>query len=361
MVVPPAEVRVNPPDPAHAADHGAETAAVGSAARRRALRWALWLVQLGPVVILAILVVAMGILSPYFFRSNNLTNLGFQTAVIAALAIGQLMVILTRGIDLSVGSTVALTGVLAAAVGATGWGAHLVPVLAVALAAGLGVGLVNGVVYVVGRVPHPFIVTLATLGAVRGLALIISGGETKTTIPAGVVTIGSGTVGIVPVSIIIVLGVALVAWVLLSRTQWGRWIYAIGGEPEAAKRAGLPVGRLLISVYALCGLLAGLAGIITAGRTSAGSPTAGNLLELDAITAVIVGGASFFGGRGTVVNALVGALILGVVRNGLDLLDVSAFYQQFAIGVIIIASVELDVARGYLEERLRALQGAPDE
>jgi ribose transport system permease protein len=358
MVVPSADAPAVASDPASDPDDRAETALVGSAARRRALRWGLQLVQLGPVVILAILVLVMGILSPYFFTSNNLTNLGFQTAVIAALAIGQLMVILTRGIDLSVGSTVAFTGVLAAVVGATTWGAHLVPVLAVALAAGLAVGLVNGVVYVGGRVPHPFIVTLATLGAIRGLALIISGGETKTTIPSGVVTIGSGTVGIVPVSILIVLGVAFVVWVLLARTQWGRWIYAIGGEPEAAKRAGLPVGRLLISVYALCGLLAGLAGIITAGRTSAGAPTAGNLLELDAITAVIVGGASFFGGRGTVVNALVGALILGVVRNGLDLLDVSAFYQQFAIGMIIIASVELDVARGYLEERLRALQGA---
>jgi ribose transport system permease protein len=358
MVVPPAEVPVVPDDPASAAD---AEAIVGSAARRRALRWALRLVELGPVLILAVLVIVMGILSPYFFKSNNLTNLGFQTAVIAALAIGQLMVILTRGIDLSVGSTVAFTGVLAAVVGGTASGDHLVPVLAAGLAGGLAVGLVNGIVYVGGRVPHPFIVTLATLGAIRGLALIISGGETKTTIPSGVLTIGSGTVGIVPVSIIIVLGVAIVAWVLLSRTQWGRWIYAIGGEPEAAKRAGLPVGRLLISAYALCGLLAGLAGIITAGRTSAGAPTAGNLLELDAITAVIVGGASFFGGRGSVVNALVGALILGVVRNGLDLLDVSAFYQQVAIGMVIVASVELDVARGYLEERLRALQGAHDE
>jgi ribose transport system permease protein len=359
MVVPPAEVQVASPDPARQGEDGAETA-VGSAGRRRALRWALRLVELGPVLILVLLVIVMGILSPYFFRSNNLTNLGFQTAVIAALAVGQLMVILTRGIDLSVGATVALTGVLAAEVGGTTWGGSLVPVLAVALAGGLAVGLLNGIVYVGGRVPHPFIVTLATLGVVRGLALIISGGETKTTIPPGVLTIGSGTVGIVPVSIIIVAGVAVVAWVLLARTVWGRWIYAIGGSPEAAKRAGLPVGRLLISVYALCGLLAGLAGIITAGRTSAGSPTAGQLLELDAITAVIVGGASFFGGRGSVSNALVGALILGVVRNGLDLLDVSAFYQQVAIGMIIVASVELDVARGYLEERLRALQGAAD-
>jgi ribose transport system permease protein len=357
MVVPPAEVPVVTRDPVREPDDGVP---VGSAARRRALRWGLRFVELGPVLILAVLVLVMGILSPYFFKSNNLTNLGFQTAVIAALAIGQLMVILTRGIDLSVGSTVAFTGVLAAVVGGTSSGGHLVPVLAAGLAGGLAVGVINGVIYVGGRVPHPFIVTLATLGAIRGLALIISGGETKTTLPSGVLTIGGGTVGIVPVSIIIVLGVAIVAWVLLARTQWGRWIYAIGGEPEAAKRAGLPVGRLLISVYALCGLLAGLAGIITAGRTSAGAPTAGNLLELDAITAVIVGGASFFGGRGSVVNALVGALILGVVRNGLDLLDVSAFYQQVAIAMVILASVELDVARGYLEERLRVLQGAED-
>jgi ribose transport system permease protein len=236
MVVPPAGVQVASPDPAREVDDDAETS-VGSAGRRRALRWALRLVELGPVLILVVLVLVMGILSPYFFRSNNLTNLGFQTAVIAALAIGQLMVILTRGIDLSVGSTVAFTRVLAAVVGGTTWGGSLAPVLAAALAGGLAVGLLNGIVYVVGRVPHPFIVTLATLGAVRGLALIISGGETKTTIPPGVLTIGSGTVGIVPVSIIIVLGVAVVAWVLLSHTVWGRWIYAIGGSPGAAKRA----------------------------------------------------------------------------------------------------------------------------
>jgi ribose transport system permease protein len=169
MVVPPAEVPVVPDDPARGPE---EIAAVAGAARRRALRWGLRLVELGPVLILAVLVIVMGILSPYFFKSNNLTNLGFQTAVIAALAIGQLMVILTRGIDLSVGSTVAFTGVLAAVVGGSTWGGHLVPVLAAALAGGLAVGLVNGVIYVGGRVPHPFIVTLATLGAVRGLALI---------------------------------------------------------------------------------------------------------------------------------------------------------------------------------------------
>lgn len=352
---PPSEAPAVPSD--LPADGRRRRAPLAGAARRRALRWALRFVQLGPIVILAGLVLAMGLLSPFFFTTNNLTNLGFQTAVIAALAMGQLVVILTRGIDLSVGSTVAIAGVLAAVVGGTTWGGSLVPALAVGLCAGLAVGLINGFIYVVGRVPHPFIVTLATLGAIRGLALIVSGGETRTTVPGGVVTIGSGTVGAVPVSILIVIGVAVVIWVLLSKTVWGRWIYAIGGAPEAAKRAGLPVGRLLISAYALCGLLAGLAGIITAGRTSAGAPTAGQLLELDAITAVIVGGASFFGGRGTVINALVGALILGVVRNGLDLQAVSPFYQEVAIGCIIVASVELDVARGYLEERLRALQG----
>jgi len=218
---------------------------------------------------------------------------------------------------------------------------------------GLSVGFANGAVLVYGRVMNPFIVTLGTLGIARGLALVISDGQTKTGLPPIVAKLGSDTVAGIPIPVILVAALALTLGVLLGRTQWGRWIYAVGGNPDAAERAGIPTGRVLLSAYVLCGLLAGVAAILVAGRTDSASPQAGQLLELDSITAVIIGGASFLGGRGRVSNVIAGALIIGVIRNGLDLLGVSPFWQLIAIGVLVIASLELDVLRGRLESRLR--------
>jgi ribose transport system permease protein len=306
----------------------------------------------GPLLILAVLIAAMALLSPYFLTRQNLTNVGFQASFVAVLALGQLLVIITRGIDLSVGSTVGLAGVVAAsaASGATS--------LALFAAVGLAVGLANGAVLVYGRVMNPFIVTLGTLGIARGLALVLSDGETRTGLPPVVSTLGSETVADVPIPVLIVAALALALGTLLARTQWGRWIYAVGGNPEGARRAGIPVDGILLSVYALCGLLAGTAGILVAGRTDSASPQAGQLLELDAITAVIIGGASFLGGRGRVSNVLAGALIIGVIRNGLDLLGVSPFWHLIAVGVLVILSLELDVLRGRLERRLRAKASA---
>jgi ribose transport system permease protein len=320
------------------------------------LRWGLRLVELGPVLILAVLVIVMGILSPYFFKSNNLTNLGFQTAVIAALAIGQLVVILTRGIDLSVGSTVAFTGVLAAVVGGTASGGHLAPVLAAGLAGGLAVGLVNGIVYVGGRVPHPFIVTLATLSIVRGIALWASDGTLVPNMPPFVQTLGGGTIDWLPYSIFVVAGLALCTLVLTTWLVWGRWLYAVGGNPEAARRSSIPTRRVLVTVYVLSGLAAGVGGLLTAGLIDGGSPTAGDLAELDSIAAVIIGGAAFAGGRGNVGNALVGAFTIGVIRNALNLHNVDPFYQLMAIGIVVLLAVEADVLRGHIEGRVRVAQ-----
>jgi ribose transport system permease protein len=311
---------------------------------------ALRALRLGPVLILALLCAAMAVLSPFFLTGRNLTNLGFQASFVAVLALGQLLVIITRGIDLSVGSVVGLAGVVAAAAGG--------PVLALFAATGLAVGAANGAVLVWGRVMNPFIVTLGTLGIARGLALVVSGGETKVGLAHAVDTLGSGTLAGVPIPVLIVAGLALALGTLLGRTQWGRWIYAVGGNPDAARRAGIPADRVLLSVYALCGTLAGVAGILVAGRTDSASPQAGQLLELDSITAVIIGGASFLGGRGRVLNVLAGALIIGVIRNGLDLLGVSPFWQLIAVGVLVILSLELDVLRGRLERRLRSRAGA---
>jgi ribose transport system permease protein len=322
----------------------------------RLLRVALGVIRLGPVLILAGLVIAMTLLSPVFLTTGNASNVLAQTAAIAVLAIGQLLVILTRGIDLSVGSNLALASVVGAIVYSHGYSGFVV--ILVMLATGAAVGFVNGGVYVWGRLPHPFIITLATLSIARGLALQLSGGQPKRGVPPIVKSIGNSSFRWVPYSAILVAGIGLLFAGVLARMVWGRWIYATGGNPEAARRTGIPVRSVLISVYVLCGLLAGVAAIITSGRLNAGSPTSGNLAELDSIAAVIIGGASFLGGRGTVVNALVGALMIGVIRNGMNLLNVGAFLQPIVIGVVIVLAVESDVVRGRLEERFRVMQAA---
>ncbi len=322
----------------------------------RGLHLGLRLLRIGPVLILLILIVILGILSPFFLTTRNLGNVLAATAAIAVLSLGQLLVILTRGIDLSVGSTLALASVVGALVFRSVDSGAIV--LITMLATGLLIGAVNGVVYVKGRLPHPFIITLAMLSIARGLALWLSGGQPIRGMPPIVDAIGGGTIGWFPVSAILVLGIAVVVYVVTTRVVWGRWIYAVGGNPEAARRTGIPVNGVLISVYVLSGLAAGVAGIITAGRLNAGSPTFGELAELDSIAAVVIGGASFLGGRGNVVNALVGALMIGVIRNGMNLLAVDAFFQLIVIGVVIVLAVEADVLRGYLEERFRVVEAS---
>ena len=318
------------------------------------MRLALLLLRSGPLLILISVCVWLSLASPFFLTQRNITNLGFQTSIVAVLALGQLLVILTRGIDLSVGSVVALSSVLGAMAAGPAWYGGGAGVILIIVLVGGAVGLVNGLVIVKGRVMNPFIVTLGTLSIVRGVALLVSDAQTLTTVPNAVIEAGSGQVGPIPIPTLVVLTLASLAWILTTRTQWGRWIYAIGGSPDAARRVGIPVDRVLISVYILCGLSAGIAGMLVAGRTGAGSPIEGAGLELDAITAVIIGGASFFGGRGNVWNVLIGALIIGVIGNGLNLLDVTPFWRQVAIGTLVITSIELDLVRAKIEERLRA-------
>jgi ribose transport system permease protein len=325
---------------------------------RSSLALALRLLQLGPLLILIGLCLVLSVLSDVFLTERNITNLGFQVSIVAVLALGQLLVILTRGIDLSVGSVIGLAGVLGAlaldgSVASSGFG-----VVIVMLAVGLAVGLMNGLILVKGRIMNAFIVTLGTLSIVRGVALLVADAQVNVGMPPVVAATGADKLGPIPVPAALVLVLGLVTWVMTTKTQWGRWIYAVGGDPEGARRLGVPVDRVLISVYALCGLSAGVAAVLVAGRTGVGDPNAGTLVELDAITAVIIGGASFFGGRGGVWNVLAGALIIAVMRNGLNLLDVEPFWQMVAIGVLVIVSLELDIIRGHLEERLRAGRAA---
>jgi ribose transport system permease protein len=209
-----------------------------------------------------------------------------------------------------------------------------------------------------GRLPHPFNITLPSLSIARGLALRLSGGQPTRGIPEAVRSFGNDSIGWLPHSAVLVAAIAALGAIVLSRMVGGRWIYATGGNPEAARRTGIPVRSVLISVYVLCGLLAGVAAIVTSGRLNAGSPTAGSLAELDSIAAVIIGGASFLGGRGNVANALVGAVMIGVIRNGMNLLNVDAFLQPIVIGVVIVLAVEADVLRAWLENRFRVLQAA---
>lgn len=327
-----------------------------AAGRHRAVRIGLLVIRVGPALILAAIIGALSLLSPVFMTSQNVGNVLAQTAVIAVLAIGQLLVILTRGIDLSVGSTLALASVVGALVfAATPSGSVVVVAM---LAVGMAVGLVNGTVYVFGRLPHPFIVTLATLSIARGLALWLAGGQPRQGMPPVVQTLGGGSIGWLPSSTLLVLGLTVAALVLTSRMVWGRWIYAVGGNPEGARRTAIPVRWVVVSVYAMSGLAAGVASIITSGRLDAGSPTFGELAELDSIAAVVIGGASFLGGRGNVGNALIGAVMIGVLRNGMNLLNVNAFLQPIVIGLVIVIAVELDVVRGLLEARFRVRQAS---
>jgi ribose transport system permease protein len=322
--------------------------------RYRLLQGALFSLRAGPALILLLLIVVVSLTTPIFFTSRNIGNVFSQTSVIAVVALGQLLVIVTRGIDLSVGSTIALSGVTGAVVFQHTQSSVLV--IAAILGTGVAVGLVNGLVYVYGRVPHPFIVTLATLSIVRGIALWASNGTLVPNVPPVVQTLGGGTINWLPYSIFVVAGLALCTLVLTTWLVWGRWLYAVGGNPEAARRSSIPTRRVLVTVYVLSGLAAGVGGLLTAGLIDGGSPTAGDLAELDSIAAVIIGGAAFAGGRGNVGNALVGAFTIGVIRNALNLHNVDPFYQLMAIGVIVLIAVEADVLRGYIEGRVRVAQ-----
>jgi ribose transport system permease protein len=336
-------------------DREGGVAALPSVPTGGALTFGLRLLNVGPLLILIILAVGISLVTPNFLKPGNISNILAQTAVIAIVAIGQHVVILTRGIDLSVGSNLALAAVVGGLVFRVTDSATLV-ILAM-LASGALVGAINGMVYVFGRLPHPFIITLATLSICRGLALELSIGHTTMRgMPEAITVIGGGADFGVPNSFFVVVGVVLLALVMMKVLVWGRWIYAVGGAPDAARQMGIPVRAVLISTYVISGLCAGIGAVILAGRTAATSPLYGNLLELDTIAAVIIGGASFLGGRGHLGHALVGAVMIGVIRNALNLLNVDVFFQMIAIGLIIVLAVEADVLRNRLEAKARVLQ-----
>ncbi|MER2111402.1 MAG: ABC transporter permease [Solibacillus isronensis] len=283
-------------------------------------------------------------LSDKFLTVNNLMNIARQSTVNALLALGMLLPILTAGIDLSVGSILAISIMSMGLVSVT-MGMHPILGILVCLLVGAGFGMLNGVLLTKLRLPHPFISTLGTMNIARGLALIITGAAPIAGFPFLIQYFGSEYVGPIPVSFVVVIIFYCLFHVFLTRSQTGRYIYAIGGNKEAARLSGINVDRVLIIVYTLSGLMAGLAGLMMVGRVNSAFPLAGSGYELDAIAAVIIGGASFFGGVGTVWGTLVGVFIIAVLRNGLNLLNVSADFQMAVIGIVIIAAVFVDVLR----------------
>ena len=282
----------------------------------------------------------MTILTPVFASPRNIFNIVRQVSMIGIIAIGMTFVILSAEIDLSVGSMVALTGVVAAGLQVnSGYGtlvAVLVP-LVIALLLGVSMGMI-----ITKTKVHSFVVTLGMLSIARGLSFIYSGGYPISGLNPAFRYIGGGMIGPVPVPVIIYLGVALIGYFVLSQTTFGRYIYAIGGNREAARLSGIPVDVYRIIVFSICSFTAGISGLILASRVNSGQPIAGTGWELDVIAAVIIGGTSLFGGRGGIVGTVIGSLFLGVLRNGLNLLNVSPFYQQVFIGLLIIIAVVLD-------------------
>jgi ribose transport system permease protein len=299
--------------------------------------------RLAPLLGLTLMCVALAIASPPFRTFDNAVNILRQSAVNAILALGQLLVILTAGIDLSVGSILGVCSVVFAKLLKSGAGAPTA--IAATLGLGAALGLLNGLMLTRMRLPHPFVSTLGMMNAARGAALILSGGFPISELPSSARWMGAGVVGPLPAPVIVVALTYGMFYFLLRHTLFGRDIYALGGNAEAARLAGIPVAARLNAVYAISGALAGLAALLVAGRMNSGFPLAGQGAELDSIAAVIVGGGSFFGGVGTVGGTLIGALIMAVLRNGLNLLNVSAYWQMVVIGGVIVWAVWVDVLR----------------
>jgi inositol transport system permease protein len=305
-------------------------------------------------LIVVILFGLIGLLSALtdgmFLQTQNLINVVRQTSVIALLGIGLTIVIISTGIDLSVGSVLALSAVVSTSLAQQPDATNLmypgldVPVI-VAVLAGLGIGalcgFINGSLIAVFRIA-PFIATLGMFTAARGAALIYSDGRPISKLDPSFNWIGQGDILGIPVPIFLLIVVAVAAHIMLTRTRFGRYVYAIGGNEQAARVSGIAISRVKIGIYTISGLLAGLGGLILAGRIGSGNPTLGTGIELDAITAAVIGGASFAGGIGTVWGAVVGALIIGSLNTGLDIMNVSPFAQQVVKGVIIVVAIIID-------------------
>ena len=292
----------------------------------------------GLVIALVLIGTVLSFAKPNFLTVSNLVNVIRQISINGILAVGVTYVLLTGGVDLSLGSLVALTGVVAASVGGSQYPV-VVPVLAGVLT-GAACGAVNGAVVTKGKVA-PFIVTLGMMTVARGLALVVSGGRPVSNLSPSLTRLGGDVAG-VPIPVIVLAVVALASFACLNNLRLGRHIYAVGGNEKAARASGINVDAVKLFAYTVCGAFAGIAGVVLAARITTGQPNAGAGYELDAIAAVVIGGTSLSGGVGGVGGTILGALLMGVINNGLDLLNVSSYYQAIIKGVIIVGAVWLD-------------------
>ena len=299
--------------------------------------------QLAAAGALIVVVVVLSIASPDFLTANNLFNVGVQAAVTAVIGVGMTLVIITAGIDLSVGSVAALTGIFGVS-SMVSLGFPPTLAILVGVFVGATAGLINGLLVSVANL-NPFIATLGMLSAARGLTSVTSNGQAVFAEEESFRLFGQGELLGIPVPIITLVLVAIAGHIVLTRTRLGRYAYAIGSNREAARLSGIPVRRYIAYVYVISGALAGLGGMIAASRVFSGQPNYGMGLELDVIAAVVIGGASLFGGQGTILGTLIGAFLIALIRNGSVLLDINLFYQQIIIGVVIWLAVYWDQFR----------------
>jgi ribose transport system permease protein len=300
--------------------------------------------RMGPLLGLALIVIVLSIISEDFFTISNIFNVLRQISINALIAFGMTFVILTGGIDLSVGSILALSGALTAGMMAGGMDTTLA--VLIGLLAGVAMGAVNGVLIAKGKVA-PFIATLATMTVFRGLTLVYTEGKPITGLNDDFAMLGKGFFLEIPMPVIWMLLSFVILYFLLRHTTFGRHVYALGSNEEATKLSGISTTRVKLWVYSISGLFAALAGIILTSRLNSAQPTAGTAYELDAIAAVVLGGTSLSGGRGWIVGTLIGAMIIGVLDNGLNLLNVSSFYQQVVKGAVILIAVLLDRSKSH--------------
>jgi len=295
--------------------------------------------RMGPLVGLILIVFILSMVNSDFLTVSNIFNVLRQVSINALIAYGMTFVILTGGIDLSVGSIIALSSAFAAGMMASGTNSWLA--IGIGVLSGTLMGTVNGVVIARGKVA-PFIATLATMTIFRGLTLVYTEGKPITGLPDAFGMIGRGYLLEIPMPVIWMLAAFGALYVILKFTSFGRHVFALGGNEEATRLSGINTNRVKILVYSISGLMASLSGIILTSRLNSAQPTAGTSYELDAIAAVVLGGTSLSGGKGWIVGTLIGAMIIGILDNGLNLLNVSSFYQQVVKGGVILLAVLLD-------------------
>ncbi len=304
--------------------------------------------EIGVIVPLAVLIIIFSCTSDIFLTTNNLLNITRQISIKGLLGIAMTFVIITGGIDLSVGSVIAFSSILTASAIKD----YQLPVLAavvIGIAVGTLTGLVNGILIAYVNMPA-FITTMGTMTILRGLGYIYTQGYPIYDLPQGFRAIGQGNIGIIPISAVILVVVAILAFMILSKTVFGRHIYAVGGNIEAARMAGIRVKRVQLYVYMISGFISGIAAVVQGARVGSGLPTIGQGFEMDAIASVVIGGAAMAGGSGTILGTLLGSLILGVLDNGLSLLNVDSYVMNVISGVVVILAVLIDQVRVLMKQ-----------